>query len=66
MGSWTIHIAGHGIHDNNLDGDVDQLLVNFVAKLRAAGHQLEAVHLNVGSGRSLTQEPDGTDKYFHF
>jgi hypothetical protein len=53
MGSWTLHIAGHGVHDNGLPEDVDLMVKQFVKDLKAAGHHLDAAHLNVGAGRSL-------------
>lgn len=51
MGSWSLSIFGHGIHDNGRDGDVDRIVERFVRELKDAGHQLDAVYLTVGSGR---------------
>lgn len=52
MGSWSIAVHGHGIHDNALDGDVDRLLEEFLASLRdKGGHIIDSAHLTVGSGR---------------
>ena len=66
MGSWTVHIAGHGVHDNGLSDDVDFMVKNLVNDLRKAGHTLDAVHLNVGAGRALTEDGQGEPVYRTF
>lgn len=56
MGSWSLTIHGHGIHDNGKDEDIDQIIKKFIADLHAAGHQLDASYLTVGSGRKYTDD----------
>ena len=52
MGSWSLTIHGHGIHDNGKEGDIDKLAEQFINDLKAkGGHVIDAVHLTVGSGR---------------
>lgn len=52
MGSWTLTIHGHGIHDNGEEGDVDALAQKFIDELREkGGHQVDSMFLTVGSGR---------------
>lgn len=52
MGSWSISVHGHGIHDNGKEGDVDKLLEKFITDLEEkGGHVVDAVHLTVGGGR---------------
>jgi hypothetical protein len=53
MGSWSIAIHGHGIHDNGKDEDVDAILQRFINELNESGQVLNAVHLTVGSGRDF-------------
>lgn len=60
MGSWTITVHGHGIHDNDKEGDVDKLLEQFLLDLKAkGGHVIEAATLTVGGGRKYY----ATDEY---
>lgn len=62
MGSWSISIHGHGIHDNGKEGDVDALLQEFIRELKEkGGHQIDAVHLTVGSGRKYAEDPADRD-----
>lgn len=52
MGSWSISIHGHGIHDNGKDGDVDQLMQQFISDLKQkGGHVIDSAHLTIGAGR---------------
>lgn len=64
MGSWSINIQGHGVHDNGLDQDVDRMLLDFVASLRKSGHYVDSANLTVGSGRkthTVGESDDLTD-----
>lgn len=62
MGSWSLSIHGHGIHDNGKEEDVDQLLEKFIQELKDAGHQLDAAYLTIGSGRKY--QPGTPLQYF--
>lgn len=53
MGQWSIHIEGHGIHDNGRDDDADAMLERFCAEL-AAHHQVRSATFTVGSARELS------------
>jgi hypothetical protein len=55
MGSWTIHVEGHGIHDNGREDDADSLLEAFIAALLAAGHAVNRASFTVGARRSTHQ-----------
>ncbi len=57
MGEWTISIQGAGIHDNGLEGDVDVLLREFLAKLDKSQDVRSAV-FTVGSARELVRVGD--------
>lgn len=52
MGQWSIHIVGHGIHDNGRDDDADALLADFLVKLKQH-HEVYAATFQVGSTRHL-------------
>lgn len=52
MGSWTMHLDGHGVHDNGHEGDADSLLEDFITKLRAAGHVVNRASFTVGARRA--------------
>lgn len=54
MGSWSMHIHGHGIHDNGLAEDADSLLRKFVAELRGLGHVVHGAHITAGASQDLT------------
>lgn len=54
MGSWSMHIHGHGIHDNGLAEDADSLLRKFVAELRGLGHAVHGAHFTAGASHDLT------------
>jgi len=56
MGSWSISIHGHGIHDNGLAEDADSLLRKFVAELRGLGHVVHGAHFTAGASQDLTTE----------
>ena len=70
MGSWSVSIHGHGIHDNGKEGDIDALLHKFIRELQEkGGHQIDAVHLTVGGGRkysnlNVTGSPGTRVEYF--
>lgn len=54
MGSWAIHILGHGIHDNkDAPGDADAMLKKFIAEMKSAGHVIHSVHFTSGAGKKL-------------
>lgn len=56
MGNWSMHIDGHGIHDNSVDGDADALLKKFVADLYNAGHIVHSAVFHAGSGKHLASD----------
>lgn len=57
MGDWTIHIEGHGIHDNGRADDADELLKEFVRKLEEQ-HEVYSATLTVGSARHIIRHGD--------
>jgi hypothetical protein len=52
MGSWVMHIEGHGIHDNARDDDADAMLKAFAAEL-AKHHKVRVVTFTLGMTREL-------------
>lgn len=56
MGQWSMHVEGHGIHDNGRDDDADIMFAEFVAELRKH-HAVQAATFTVGSIRHMP--PDG-------
>ena len=58
MGSWSMNIHGHGIHDNGLADDADSLLRKFVADLRRLGHVVHGAHFTAGSAQDVTEAAD--------
>jgi hypothetical protein len=58
VGSWSMHIHGHGIHDNGKPWDADTLLREFVADLRKAGHVIHGAHFTAGSAQDVTEAAD--------
>lgn len=65
MGNWAIHIEGHGIHDNGVDGDADAMLKDFTVRLRDAGHQVHAASFAVGTVKVLQDTEATTDAPAH-
>ena len=55
MGSWTMTVHGHGMHDNDHDNDAEHLLSEFIKDLRAKGHTVHQVRFTVGTDRALTE-----------
>lgn len=53
MGTWIIHIEGHGIHDNGVGNDADNLSKQFVEKLREVGHEAKGTFTLTGQTRPL-------------
>jgi hypothetical protein len=54
MGQWSMHIEGHGIHDNGRDDDADAMLKEFVARL-GQYHEISAATFTVGGIRDMRQ-----------
>ena len=52
MGQWSMHIEGHGIHDNHREDDADAILARFVAELEKS-QELQSVYFTVGSRRDV-------------
>ena len=48
MGNWSMHIEGHGIHDNGKDEDADTMLRKFVDSLAVAGQSVHSATITVG------------------
>ena len=54
MGDWSIHIEGHGQHDNQGDEkDADVIAMEIIAKLLAAGQELHGAVFTSGSRKPL-------------
>lgn len=54
MGTWHIHIEGHGPHDNDKHSDAEAMTADFVAQLEATGHQISRAEFTLtGSQREL-------------
>lgn len=64
MGNWSMHIDGHGIHDNGLDEDAEQRLTAFVEQLVADGHVVHNATITVGSARQY--QPSSQDAPAHY
>lgn len=60
MGHWTIHVEGHGIHDNGREDDADARLKEFTERLAADGHEVHSATITVGSVRQLLNGDDTT------
>jgi hypothetical protein len=60
MGHWSIHVEGHGIHDNGRPDDADARLKEFAEQLAADGHQVDSATITVGSTRELINGDDTT------
>jgi hypothetical protein len=61
MGNWTMHIEGHGIHDNRgNEKDADEMLRQFAAQLRLAGHAVHAVSFSSGTVKALPVPDTGS------
>jgi hypothetical protein len=60
MGNWSMHIEGHGIHDNGKDEDADVMLREFTGKLASAGHQVHSATITIGAARELVNGDDTT------
>jgi hypothetical protein len=48
VGHWTMVIHGHGIHGNGIPDDADQLLKEFILRLRGHGHEVEHAAITTG------------------
>jgi|SRR6185437_6877763 len=60
MGSWSMTIHGHGIHDNGHPDDADSLLRKFVADLRRLGHVVHGAHFTAGAAQDVTTSSGDT------
>jgi hypothetical protein len=62
MGNWSMHIEGHGIHDNGpgSENDADNMLREFAGKLRLAGHAVHAVTFTSGVTKALPTSNTGS------
>jgi hypothetical protein len=60
MGNWSMHIEGHGIHDNGKPEDADAMLRDFAGKLRIAGHDVHAVSFVAGAVKTLPVSSTGS------
>lgn len=56
MGYWSLHVQGHGIHDNGRPDDADQMFKEFVDDLVTKGHEIESAHFTVGSSREVSRK----------
>jgi hypothetical protein len=52
MGQWSMHIEGHGIHDNGRPDDADAMLKEFVERL-GEHHSVGSATFTVGATREL-------------
>lgn len=59
MGSWTIVVEGHGIHDNDKPEDADARLREFVSQLQADGHVINRASIAVGTRRVMEEDEYG-------
>jgi hypothetical protein len=53
MGQYSIHVEGHGIHDNGREDDADTMLRDFVERLGSAGHSIGSATFTVGATKEL-------------
>jgi hypothetical protein len=60
MGNWSMHIEGHGIHDNALPGDADAMLKAFAGELAGAGHQIHSATITIGAAKELLNADEST------
>lgn len=59
MGAWTMVVSGHGIHDNELENDSNEMFDKFVNDLKVKGHYIHSATFVAGSGREYK-----TGEYF--
>jgi hypothetical protein len=59
MGTWVMHIEGHGIHDNGREDDADAMLKEFASKLAVVGHEIRVVTFTLGTTRELPASNTG-------
>ena len=60
MGNWSMHIEGHGIHDNGREDDADSMLRDFAGQLRIAGHAVHLVSFTSGALKTLPVSTTGS------
>lgn len=60
MGNWSMHVEGHGVHDNGRDTDADSMLRDFAGQLRIKGHEVHAVSFTSGSTKALPVSDTGS------
>lgn len=60
MGNWSMHIEGHGIHDNGRDDDADAQLRVFAGKLADSGHDVHLATFTSGATKELLNADDTT------
>ena len=60
MGNWSMHIEGHGVHDNGIETDADSMLRDFAGQLRLKGHAVHLVSFAVGSVKTLPVSDTGS------
>lgn len=53
MGSWTIVIDGTGSHNNGMAYDIDQMVYDFIQKVKDNGHSIQRAHLTIGGAYLL-------------
>jgi len=60
MGHWTMHIEGHGLHDNGRDDDADAMLRVFAGKLADSGHEVDSATITTGHTKELLNADETT------
>jgi hypothetical protein len=60
MGNWTMHVSGHGVHDNGDPRDADVQLKEFVDKLLHAGHSVHRASITTGASKELVRDSEET------
>lgn len=60
MGNWSMHIEGHGVHDNGKEYDADAMLKDFVDELAATGQVVHSVTFTVGFAKELLNTDEST------
>jgi hypothetical protein len=56
MGSWALHVQGHGTHNNDKPDDVDAMFAKFLKSLSEAGQAVDSASVVVGAGHALTPD----------
>jgi hypothetical protein len=60
MGNWSMHIEGHGIHDNGQEEDADSMLRDFAGQLRIKGHAVHSATITTGATKALPVSDTGS------